>query len=133
MTYDVMIKNGTIVDGTGAPSYVGDVAISDDKIVAVGEPAALYDLQGRGSLVPGAFADINVIDFDALKLCAWSTGTTCPPVPAALPRVPRAIGTRSSTDNILCKTGNMRVRSPERYCAADNKAAGGRMSRKFKL
>ena len=68
MTYDVMIKNGTIVDGTGAPSYVGDVAISDDKIVAVGEPAALYDLQGRGSLVPGAFADINVIDFDALKL-----------------------------------------------------------------
>jgi N-acyl-D-aspartate/D-glutamate deacylase len=33
-----------------------------------GEPAALYDMKGRGVLAPGAFADINVIDFDGLKL-----------------------------------------------------------------
>lgn len=33
-----------------------------------GEPAALYDLKGRGVLAPGAFADINVIDFDGLRL-----------------------------------------------------------------
>ena len=33
-----------------------------------GEAASLYDMKGRGVLAPGAFADINVIDFDGLKL-----------------------------------------------------------------
>ena len=30
--HDIVIRNGTIVDGTGAPSFVGDVAIDGDKI-----------------------------------------------------------------------------------------------------
>src|SRR5260221_12615965 len=34
--YDVVITNGRIVDGTGAPWYRGDVAIAGDRIVAVG-------------------------------------------------------------------------------------------------
>ncbi len=34
--YDLVVKNGTIVDGTGAASYVGDVAVRDGKIVATG-------------------------------------------------------------------------------------------------
>ena len=34
--YDVLIRNGTIVDGSGGAPYIGDVAISGDKIVAVG-------------------------------------------------------------------------------------------------
>lgn len=34
--YDVIIRDGTIVDGSGGAPYVGDVAISGDKIVAVG-------------------------------------------------------------------------------------------------
>jgi dihydroorotase/N-acyl-D-amino-acid deacylase len=34
--YDVLITNGRIVDGTGAPWYRGDVAISGDRIAAVG-------------------------------------------------------------------------------------------------
>ena len=33
---DILVVGGTIVDGTGAPSFVGDVAIADGKIVAVG-------------------------------------------------------------------------------------------------
>ena len=36
-TYDILIRGGVIVDGTGAPRYSGDVAISDGKIVAVGQ------------------------------------------------------------------------------------------------
>ena len=34
--YDVLITNGKIVDGTGAPWYRGDVAISGDRIAAIG-------------------------------------------------------------------------------------------------
>src|SRR5207248_3974156 len=34
--YDVVIANGRIVDGTGAPWFRGDVAIAADRIAAVG-------------------------------------------------------------------------------------------------
>ena len=34
--YDVIIRGGTIVDGSGAAPYVGDVAITGDRIVAIG-------------------------------------------------------------------------------------------------
>ncbi len=35
--YELILRNGTIVDGIGAPSYVGDLAIIDDRIAAVGD------------------------------------------------------------------------------------------------
>lgn len=35
-TFDVLIKNGTIVDGSGQPSYFGNVGINADTIAAVG-------------------------------------------------------------------------------------------------
>jgi N-acyl-D-amino-acid deacylase len=40
---DLVVRNGTIVDGTGAPGYIGDVAVAGDRIVAVGE----VDVEGR--------------------------------------------------------------------------------------
>ena len=33
----ILIKNGLIVDGTGSPGYKGDILITDDKIVKIGE------------------------------------------------------------------------------------------------
>jgi N-acyl-D-amino-acid deacylase len=33
---DLIIVNGTVVDGSGAPGFIADVAISDDRIVAIG-------------------------------------------------------------------------------------------------
>ena len=49
---DLIIVNGTVVDGTGAPGFVADVAISDDRIVAIGsnlplEAARQIDAAGR--------------------------------------------------------------------------------------
>jgi N-acyl-D-amino-acid deacylase len=38
--YDILIRNGRIVDGTGAPWFRGDVAIAGDHIAAVGRLAA---------------------------------------------------------------------------------------------
>ncbi|MCU1363639.1 MAG: hypothetical protein JWM55_1467 [Acidimicrobiaceae bacterium] len=51
MALDVLIKGGTIIDGSGRPRYRGDVGISGEKVTAVGvvnEPAArVIDADGR--------------------------------------------------------------------------------------
>ena len=61
MSYDLLIKNGTVVDGTGAPSYRADVAVADGKIAAIGKirdgakkvidaaDLAIFDLNTVGS------------------------------------------------------------------------------------
>ena len=51
-TYDLVIRNGTIVDGTGAPRFAGDVAVKDGLIAAVGE------IQGQGAEEIDAFGKI---------------------------------------------------------------------------
>src|SRR5882757_1743563 len=35
--FDLVIRNGTILDGSGGKPYVGDVAVRGDRIVAVGQ------------------------------------------------------------------------------------------------
>ena len=37
MAYDLLIKNGRVVDGSGAPAFNADVAVQDGKIVGVGK------------------------------------------------------------------------------------------------
>ena len=34
--YDILIKNGLIVDGSGKPAYYGDVAVLNGKIAKIG-------------------------------------------------------------------------------------------------
>ena len=40
MSYDLLIKNGTIVDGTGAPRYRADVAVANGQIAEIGKVTA---------------------------------------------------------------------------------------------
>jgi N-acyl-D-amino-acid deacylase len=59
--YDLIIRNGTIVDGTGAPAFVGDVAIQGERIVAVGEVQGQgrREIDAKGLLVTPGWVDIH--------------------------------------------------------------------------
>lgn len=60
--YDILIRNGRVLDGTGNPWYYADVAISGDRIVAVGD---LSNANGRrtvdaqGLYVAPGFIDVH--------------------------------------------------------------------------
>ncbi|MCE2487758.1 MAG: amidohydrolase family protein [Desulfurellaceae bacterium] len=61
MAYDVVIKNGTVVDGTGKPSYRADVAVQGDRIAEIGNisAAAKRTIDAEGHLVTPGFIDIH--------------------------------------------------------------------------
>ena len=59
MTYDLLITNGTIVDGTGAPRFKGDVAVQGGKIAALGkvQGSAAETIDAAGKIVAPGFVD----------------------------------------------------------------------------
>lgn len=61
MEYDLIIRNGVIVDGSGKPAFTGDVAVSSGKIAAVGkvEGSAKQEIDADGKLVTPGFVDIH--------------------------------------------------------------------------
>src|SRR5215218_11138267 len=62
MDADLIIRNGTVVDGTGAPSRQADVAIAGDRIVAV-EPhvdgKSRREIDASGRVVSPGFVDVH--------------------------------------------------------------------------
>ncbi len=83
--YDLLFKNGTVIDGTGAPAFRADVAVQTDKIAAVepgisGDSAAeVHDIAGQ-YIAPG-FIDLHThSDFpllvDGRALSALYQGVT---------------------------------------------------------
>jgi N-acyl-D-amino-acid deacylase len=61
MTYDLIIRNGTIVDGLGSEPYVADVAVRDGVIIAVGavDGDAGREIDATGLLVTPGFVDLH--------------------------------------------------------------------------
>jgi len=62
MDADLIIRNGTVVDGTGAPSRRADVAISGDRIVAVDqrvEGKGRREIDATGRVVTPGFVDVH--------------------------------------------------------------------------
>lgn len=59
--YDLIIRGGTVIDGTGAPAREADVAIVADKIVEIGKIAsgATEEIDARGKIVTPGFVDIH--------------------------------------------------------------------------
>ena len=59
--YDVLIKNGRIIDGSGRPGYMADLAINGDRIVRIGKlsnATANRVIDARGLVVAPGFIDM---------------------------------------------------------------------------
>ncbi len=86
--YDVLIRGGMVIDGTGTPARRADVAIKDDKIVVVGDVAAdataATTVNATNKIVSPAFIDPH---------SHAAPGIETPELAAALPILYQGIGT----------------------------------------
>ena len=59
--YDTIIRNGTIIDGTGADRYVADIALKDGRVAAIGEINEQSDneIDANGKLVTPGWVDVH--------------------------------------------------------------------------
>ena len=59
--YDLIIRNGTVIDGTGADRKVADIAIANGRIMKVGEVLEHADneIDAKGKLVTPGWVDIH--------------------------------------------------------------------------
>jgi N-acyl-D-aspartate/D-glutamate deacylase len=61
MTFDLVIRGGTVADGTGAAAFEADVAVQDGRIAQVGKVAdrGAQEIDAKGKLVTPGFVDIH--------------------------------------------------------------------------
>ena len=59
--HDLVIRNGQIVDGSGAAAVNGDLAIDGDRITQVGGKAAAgqREIDAAGQIVTPGFVDVH--------------------------------------------------------------------------
>ena len=83
MAYDLLVKNGTVVDGSGSPGYRADVGIIDGKIAAIGriDEGAKQTIDAEGHIVSPGFVDGHThmdaqIFWDPIGSCSCYHGVT---------------------------------------------------------
>ncbi len=98
MAHDLVIRNATIIDGTGAPRRSGAVAIADGVIQAVGEVtgSAQREIDAHGRVVAPGFIDphthldfflkkypagLPVVNYGVTTVVICDCGASCAPVP----------------------------------------------------
>jgi N-acyl-D-amino-acid deacylase len=70
--YDLIVRDATVVDGTGAPRYQADVGVSGDRIAAIGNlkgRRATTEIDASGKILSPGFIDAHTHD-DRLMLSA---------------------------------------------------------------
>src|SRR6478672_9898845 len=81
--YDLVIRNGTIVDGTGLPSYRADVAVNGNRIAAIGRirEKGKEEIDATGRVVSPGFIDGHThmdaqVFWDPIGSCSCWHGVT---------------------------------------------------------
>ena len=84
-SHDLILRDATVFDGTGAPRFRADIAVSGDRIVAVGDLGghiATREVVASGKAVAPGFIDAHTHDDRAVlhgpecMLCKMSQGVT---------------------------------------------------------
>ena len=84
MTYDLVIRGGTVVDGSGLPRYRGDVAVTGGRIERIGRvirESGGEEIDARSSVVAPGFIDGHThmdaqVAWDPLGTCSCWHGVT---------------------------------------------------------
>ena len=75
--HDLVVTNGTVIDGTGAPGFKGWVAIDGDRIAAVGKgkaPAAARTVDAKGQVIAPGF--VNMLSWATQSLLVDGRGVS---------------------------------------------------------
>ena len=83
MGYDLLVKNGTVIDGSGSPGYRADVGVINGKIAAIGRinEGAKQTIDADGHIVSPGFVDGHThmdaqIFWDPIGSCSCYHGVT---------------------------------------------------------
>ena len=127
-TYDILITNARIVDGTGKAAFTGNVAIRGEKIAAVGsvtgEAAMVIDATGLvvcpGFVDPHSHADLNIMEYPLAENFIMQGVTTfiggnCGLSPAPTEKMPFSqwlsdVGKKGISINYAPLVGHNRIR-----------------------
>ena len=99
MAHDLVIRNGWVVDGSGAPGFQADVAIEGEKIAAIGKNlgSGKKEIDARGHAVAPGFIDSHthmdafvvqyphgnpVVNYGVTTIIIGDCGASCAPVPS---------------------------------------------------
>lgn len=121
--FDLVIRGGRIIDGTGRPEFVGDVGVRGDRIVAVGEitERGERELDAAGRVVAPGFIDVhthaeNIVDHPGAENFRRMGVTTvvvgnCGTSPTELPAFFAEVQTARPAINVASLIGHGSVRS----------------------